>query len=142
RFVAGFVGRSNLLPGTVVGPGRFQTARGIAVACTTGGVPGPAVMALRPERLVLGQTAASLTNRVSGTVELVAYLGASIDVHVRLSSGDRIVVSQPNRADGQTPKEGDTIEVGWSREAAVVVPDEDAARRETEQEEERGTSGR
>jgi len=131
RFVAGFVGRSNLLPGTVIGPGQFETAGGIAVACTTDGAPGPAVMALRPERLVLGPAVSTLVNRVSGTVELIGYLGAYIDVHVRLTSGDRIVVSQPNRADGQTPKEGDIVEVGWSREAAVVVPDEDAARPQT-----------
>jgi putative spermidine/putrescine transport system ATP-binding protein len=133
RFVAGFVGRSNLLPGSVVGPGRFETAGGIAIACTANGAPGPAVVALRPERLVLGPEATSLANRVSGSVELVAYLGASIDVHVRLPSGDRIVVSQPNRADGQAAKEGDTVEVGWSREAAVIVPDEDAASAHTEE---------
>src|SRR5262245_44846157 len=34
RFVAGFVGRSNLLPGRMVGPGRFQTEGGVAIACT------------------------------------------------------------------------------------------------------------
>ena len=137
RFVAGFVGRSNLLPGTLVQPGRFETAGGIAIACAANGAPGPAVVALRPERLVLGPAAARLDNRLSGTVELVSYLGSSIDVHVRVSSGDRVVVSQPNRADGQVPKEGDTIEVGWTREAAVVFPDDGAAAGQTEKEEHR-----
>ena len=33
RFVAGFVGRSNLLSGRVVGPGRFETEAGVAIAC-------------------------------------------------------------------------------------------------------------
>jgi putative spermidine/putrescine transport system ATP-binding protein len=127
RFVAGFVGRSNLLPGTMVKPGRFETAGGIAVACVANGVPGPGVIALRPERLMLGPAATGLDNRLSGRVELVSYLGSSIDVHVRVSSGDRVVVSQPNRADGQVPKEGDTIEVGWSRDAAVVLPDDGTA---------------
>jgi putative spermidine/putrescine transport system ATP-binding protein len=36
RFVAGFVGRSNLLPGKVVGPGKFQTEGGVAIACADG----------------------------------------------------------------------------------------------------------
>jgi len=54
---------------------------------------------LRPERLALGAAAAGLDNRLSGTVELVSYLGSSIDVHVRVSSADRVVVSMPNRAD-------------------------------------------
>ena len=56
-----------------------------------------------------------------GTVELVSYLGSSIDVHVRVSPADRVVVSQPNRADGVVPSQGDTIDVGWPAAAAVVL---------------------
>jgi putative spermidine/putrescine transport system ATP-binding protein len=123
RFVAGFVGRSNLLSGTVVGPGRFRTDGGISIACLDGGL-GPGVIALRPERLVLGPASAGLDNRVSGTVELVSYLGSSIDVHVRVSPADRVVVSQPNRADSALPKEGDRIDVGWPASAAVVLTGE------------------
>jgi putative spermidine/putrescine transport system ATP-binding protein len=122
RFVAGFVGRSNLLPGRMVGPRQFQTEGGVAIACTDGAL-GPGVIALRPERLMLGSAAAELDNRLSGTVELVSYLGASIDVHVRVSAADRVVVSQPNRADSAQPKEGDTIDVGWMSGAAVVLSD-------------------
>ena len=137
RFVAGFVGRSNLLPGTLVQPGCFETAGGLRIACTAGGAPRRAVVALRPERLVAGPASAQLPNRVAGTVELVAYLGASIDVHVRLASGDRIVVSQPNLGDGLVPKEADPIEVGWSREAAVVVAEEGTGEGQTQKEEQR-----
>src|SRR5712692_3050513 len=128
RFVAGFVGRSNLLAGTVVGPGRFQTDGGISIACLDGAL-GPGVIALRPERLVLGPASAGLENRVSGTVELVSYLGSSIDVHVRVSPADRVVVSQPNRADSALPKAGDRIDVGWSASAAVVLTGEGGAAR-------------
>src|SRR4029450_8379426 len=67
RFVAGFVGRSNLLPGRMVGPGQFQTEGGVAIACPDG-VLGPGVIALRPERLVLGSAPAALDNRLTGTV--------------------------------------------------------------------------
>ena len=126
RFVAGFVGRSNILPGKVVQSGRFETDGGLALACA-GGAPGPAVMAVRPERLVLGGPAAQLPNRLAGTVELVSYLGANIDVHVRVSPADRVVVSQPNRADVQLPEVGVGIEVGWPIEAGVLFA-EDAAR--------------
>ena len=128
RFVAGFVGRSNFLAGMVVGPGRFETAGGLAIACA-GGASGPAVVALRPERVALGPAAAGLENRLAGTVELVSYLGASIDVHIRVSPTDRVVVTQPNRVDGRIPEEGDKIEVGWPAGAAVVFPDEGTAAR-------------
>src|SRR5262245_11749049 len=70
RFVAGFVGRSNLLTGTMVAPGRFRTAGGLSILCQEGAT-GPGVIALRPERLVLGAGTAQLDNRLSGTVELV-----------------------------------------------------------------------
>ena len=63
RFVAGFVGRSNLLSGRVIGPGRFETEAGVAIACLDGAL-GPGVIALRPERLALGAAAAGLDNRL------------------------------------------------------------------------------
>jgi putative spermidine/putrescine transport system ATP-binding protein len=120
RFVAGFVGRSNLLSGTIVRPGTFQTEGGLTIACA-GGAPGSAVIALRPERVVLGADVAKFDNRLPGTVEFVSYLGASIDVHVRVSPAERIVVSQPNRLDGLVPKEGDRTEVCWQSAAAIVL---------------------
>jgi putative spermidine/putrescine transport system ATP-binding protein len=126
RFVAGFVGRSNLLAGRVIEPGRFETEAGVAIACVDGAL-GPGVIALRPERLALGAAAAGLDNRLSGTVELISYLGSSIDVYVRVSSADRVVVSLPNRADGALPREGDRIDVGWPATAAVVLAGEGGA---------------
>jgi putative spermidine/putrescine transport system ATP-binding protein len=130
RFVAGFVGRSNLLTGKVVHPGRFETKGGIAIACRDGAI-GPCVMALRPERLVLGHALNGLENRDRGTIELVSYLGASIDVHVRVSPVDRVVVSVPNRPDGTVLKEGEATEVGWPADAAVVLAgDTEAAKTE------------
>ncbi|MGH6816225.1 MAG: ABC transporter ATP-binding protein [Hyphomicrobiaceae bacterium] len=127
RFVASFVGRSNILSGKMLGSGSFETDGGLKIACE-GGVPGPAVIAVRPERLALGAAAAGLDNRLPGTVEFVSYLGASIDVHVRVSPAERIVISQPNRADGLVPKEGDRIDVGWPSGAAVVLSQESAGK--------------
>ena len=126
RFVAGFVGRSNILSGKVIKPGSFETAGGLKIACA-GGTAGPGVIAVRPERLALGSSAAGLENRLPGRVEFVSYLGASIDVHVRVSPADRVVASQPNRADGSVPKEGDKIDVGWPAQAAVVFMGDSAA---------------
>jgi putative spermidine/putrescine transport system ATP-binding protein len=79
------------------------------------------VVAVRPERVVLGSDAAGFDNRLPGTVEFVSYLGASIDVHVRVSPAERIVVSQPNRLDGLVPKEGERTEVCWPSAAAIVL---------------------
>src|SRR6188768_79377 len=92
RFVAGFVGRTTFLGGAVIEAGRFRTEGGLTLACA-GGTPGRAALSLRPERLEIGPgPLPGLDNDLSGTVEFVSYLGAQIDIHVRLSPADRLVV--------------------------------------------------
>src|SRR5262249_19225418 len=54
RFVAGFVGRSTFLAGTVEAPGRFRTDGGLSLACPDGRAGGRAALALRPERVEIG----------------------------------------------------------------------------------------
>ena len=114
RFVAGFVGRSTFLEGTVEAPGAFRSDGGLLIRCS-GGVPGPAALALRPERLSIGHsTEESFENQLPGVVEFVSYLGASLDVHVRLSPKDRVIAQVATRADGVMPKPGDKVHVVWS----------------------------
>jgi putative spermidine/putrescine transport system ATP-binding protein len=120
RFVAGFVGRTTFLAGTVEAPGRFRSDGGLALACI-GGNPGRAALSLRPERVEIGlQPRSGLDNSLPGTVEFVSYLGALIDIHVRLSPGDRLVVQIANREGGFTPEVGQPVHVGWPASAAQV----------------------
>jgi putative spermidine/putrescine transport system ATP-binding protein len=120
RFVAGFVGRSTFLDGTIEAPGRFRSDGGLALACS-GGQPGRAALALRPERVEIGLARlAGLDNSLPGTVEFVSYLGALIDIHVRLSPNDRLVVQVANRDGGFTPEVGQSVNVGWSASAGLV----------------------
>jgi len=120
RFVAGFVGRTTFLAGRVEAPGRFRTEGGLDLSCS-GGVPGVGVLALRPERLEIGPAPLSgLDNRLSGTVEFVSYLGAQIDIHVRLSPADRLVVQIANREGGFAPEIGQAVQVGWPAAAGLV----------------------
>jgi putative spermidine/putrescine transport system ATP-binding protein len=118
RFVAGFVGRTTFLSGTV-GNGRFRTDGGLDLAIEGGG-PGKATLSLRPERLEIGPgPLAGLDNDLPGTVEFVSYLGAQIDIHVRLSPADRLVVQIANRG-GFTPEVGQPVHVGWRASAGQV----------------------
>jgi putative spermidine/putrescine transport system ATP-binding protein len=120
RFVAGFVGRTTFLAGTVEAPGRFRSDGGLALACA-GGNPGRAALSLRPERVEIGlQPRSGLDNSLSGTVEFVSYLGALIDIHVRLSPSDRLVVQIANREGGFTPEVGQPVHVGWPASAGQV----------------------
>ena len=117
RFVAGFVGRTTFLPGTVEG-GRFCTDGGLSLAIEVG-TPGKAALSLRPERLEIGPGPLGLDNDLPGTVEFVSYLGAQIDIHVRLSPADRLVVQIANRG-GFAPEVGQQVHVGWRASAGQV----------------------
>ncbi|MBS0526210.1 MAG: ABC transporter ATP-binding protein [Proteobacteria bacterium] len=122
RFVAGFVGRTTFLSGTVAN-GRFRTDGGLDLAVapsSTGGAPGKAALSLRPERLEIAPgPIAGLDNDLPGTVEFVSYLGAQIDIHVRLSPADRLVVQIANRG-GFAPEVGQRVHVGWRASAGQV----------------------
>lgn len=123
RFVAGFVGRTSFLDGKIEAPGRFRTGGGLSIACS-GGSPGPASLSLRPERVAIaappGSESAGLDNSLPGTVEFVSYLGASIDIHVRLSPSDRLVVQIANRDDSPALQVGQVVQVGWQAAAGQV----------------------
>ena len=120
RFVAGFVGRSTFLDGTIDTPGRFTTRGGLVLKCS-GGTAGPAVLSLRPERVEIAPAApAGLDNQLQGTVEFVSYLGSLIDIHVRLSLADRLVVQIANREGGFSPDVGQSVHVGWPASAGQV----------------------
>ncbi len=123
-FVADFVGRSTMIAGTVTAPGAFRSDGGLVLTCPASAVKGPATIALRPERLTLGPAAHGLDNHVPGAVSFVSYLGAMLDVHVRLNATDHVVVQVPNRSDGLAPAVGDAIEVGWPASACLVFPRE------------------
>jgi putative spermidine/putrescine transport system ATP-binding protein len=117
RFVAGFVGRSTFLDGRVTAPGQFETGGGLQLKCRDG-VPGAASLLLRPERLHLG-SANGMDNVMPGRVEFVSYLGPVLELHVRVSPADRVVVQLPNRGDA-APAVGDEVTVAWHRDAGMV----------------------
>jgi putative spermidine/putrescine transport system ATP-binding protein len=127
RFVAGFVGRSSFLGGTLETPERFRSRGGIAVACRAAAT-GPATLAIRPERVTVSANGSVGTdNAFPGEVEFVSYLGGLIDIHVRLSPSDLVIAQIPNREDGFTPTVGDKVHVGWTAGSASVFPGGDGA---------------
>jgi putative spermidine/putrescine transport system ATP-binding protein len=121
RFVAGFVGRSTFIEGEVEASGkRFRSAGGLTLFCNAA-TAGPATLALRPERIMLDSAPnGTMDNHLPGVVEFVSYLGASVDVHVRISPKERVLVQLPNRADGSVAKVGDEVHVAWSAGNGIV----------------------
>jgi putative spermidine/putrescine transport system ATP-binding protein len=120
RFVADFVGRSTFIDGRLEAPGRFVSAGGLAIACV-GQAIGNATLAVRPERVeLLADNEVPKDNAFHGTVEFVSYLGAMIDVHVRLSPQDKVVAQIANRAERTPPALGDRVKIGWNRDTGRI----------------------
>ena len=111
-FVAGFIGRSNMLPGTQA-DGRV-TADGatLRLAGAYAGA-GPCTLALRPERLSLGSPAEAGPGSAPATVELVSYLGPVREYLVRLGPALRILVRDTTARASASVTAGDPVSVRW-----------------------------
>jgi putative spermidine/putrescine transport system ATP-binding protein len=122
RFVAGFIGRSFFIDGQVTAPGVFQSHDGLLFVVPDHCPIGKSSLALRPERLAIGEVPESLDNRKPGRVEYISYLGAVIDVHLRLGETTQVVVQIANREGVEEPKKGDEMLIGWAKTTGLVFP--------------------
>jgi spermidine/putrescine transport system ATP-binding protein len=130
-FVAGFIGVSNLMPATVVGPGRVQIASGPEVEAETGSLGGGDVChaVVRPEKLrveLAGEDVAAANGlpRVEGVVESSLYLGTATQITVGLGEGVRMTVLIPNADESERqrlPGGGARVELSWAPEHMHLV---------------------
>jgi spermidine/putrescine transport system ATP-binding protein len=120
RFVADFIGETNLIEARRIGERRFRLASGEEVDTAEPGPPGEAVtLAIRPERTML---AAAGTPGLAGRVEQVVYEGTDTTYHVLLPGGLRLRLREQNR-DGALPRarSGDPVAVGLPAAAIQVL---------------------
>ena len=122
-FVAGFLGKSNLLEGTVAGDGRIALADGTIVHAETGGRTGEIAVGVRPEKIALG---ADGTNSIAGRVKESAYTGVATEVVVSTPSGDVSVFHQNVEAGGMAPAPGTSVTLSWAPGATFVVDREES----------------
>ncbi len=128
RFVADFIGRTNLLRGTVkaIDGQRAQVALSSGELCAVEGdglVAGRAVeLSVRPEviHLFVANGTANLTSTsLRGRVEQAAYLGATFSYVVRTRGGLELVAHAP-KSDGRLVV-GTEVDVEWRPEDALVL---------------------
>jgi putative spermidine/putrescine transport system ATP-binding protein len=126
RFVANFIGESNLLEG------RVESSDGAAVFVHGGGVrlpvsPGPRLfrpgesctLMVRPEKIALGPGEAE---GLPGTVETVVYVGEFTRYRVRVAPDILIGVKTPNTHAVLRAKPGDSVRLRWAAADAYLVP--------------------
>jgi spermidine/putrescine transport system ATP-binding protein len=128
RYVADFIGDTNLLAGTVVeSAGGMATLR-VGDVALRGLSDGPlpagreAWLTVRPEaiRLIDGHGAPAAQNMVPGTVDDAVYAGSALRVHVTLPGGQRLVASVPS---GTVATAGAPVTLSWPIELARCVGD-------------------
>ncbi|WP_017622821.1 ABC transporter ATP-binding protein [Nocardiopsis chromatogenes] len=139
RFVAGFIGTSNLLSGSVAdasgGLVTFPAGDGGAVCATAEAAVGATVeVTVRPEKIALHTArpdGAGTRSRVPGTVREVVYLGASTHYTVALEGGgpgggsaapELTVYTQNAAGTDDGPVRGDRVWLEWSPEHSYVLP--------------------
>jgi spermidine/putrescine transport system ATP-binding protein len=118
-FVAGFLGVSNLLLGTVTAPNRVRLDTGDELAADPGDRTGRVAVGIRPEKLRLGP-ASNGDNSLSGTVKETAYVGVATQYLVETGAGTLTVYVQN---DGAAPslQPGGAVTLSWSPHATFVV---------------------
>jgi spermidine/putrescine transport system ATP-binding protein len=142
-FVAGFIGVSNLMPGTVTSvSGKRASVRlesGVEVDADTNGLrPGESCHAVvRPEKLRIDRADHPASNgmaSVEGVVESSIYLGTSTQIVVRLAAEVPMTVLVPNAAEAERqalPGGGARVRLSWAPEHIHLVR-ESAAEGESE----------
>jgi spermidine/putrescine transport system ATP-binding protein len=137
RFVAGFLGVSNLLPatrdGTSNGQAAFKLADGSSVHVPAALVEGrgdSVAIGIRPEKLRMFEPDKDIPaglNRAAGIVRHASYLGVSTQYIVTLADGHRVTVFEQN-VERATKSElwipGEHVVLAWSPDHCFVVEDD------------------
>jgi spermidine/putrescine ABC transporter ATP-binding subunit len=128
RFVAEFIGESNILTGTVaVGTGAGAVMEGpdglrIAVHCERQFAPGARLsLLLRPEALRPVEGAATLKNILKATVTERIYLGIAHRYRVRTGADLQLQLCLPCTPGARVFEPGDTVAIGWNPEDAHIL---------------------
>jgi spermidine/putrescine transport system ATP-binding protein len=127
KFVATFVGDTNLLKGRVKGrEGQFLIidAEGMAIKALVeeNTHSGATLIAIRPEHIRVGKVVESLPNRFVARIETVTYLGTFIRFNLRAAGGCTLIANAVNESETVSLKSGDEIMMAWSPERVVILP--------------------
>jgi spermidine/putrescine transport system ATP-binding protein len=120
-FVAGFLGVSNLISGTVSGSDTVRLTSGPEVRVrrdALAGRTGEVAIGIRPEKIELGE---GQSNSLEGTIVEQAYVGVSTQYIVETGCG-RLTVYRQNASPGLNgAAPGQRLTLSWSPDSTFVV---------------------
>jgi spermidine/putrescine transport system ATP-binding protein len=127
-YVADFLGVSNLMEASATGVGQggcrvrlgeFELVAGQGEPDTVGACK----VTIRPERVVIEPHRAAGGNRLPAMVERVVYVGTTLQVIMRLASGQQIQAWKPNDGDVEPYQSGDAVTAHFPQPALRVLPE-------------------
>ncbi|WP_133117294.1 ABC transporter ATP-binding protein, partial [Mesorhizobium sanjuanii] len=123
-FVADFLGKANMLAGTVsavdglrakISLAAGQTITVISPKALVRGTP--VTVVVRPQKLPVGS--AATTNRLAGRVVSTSYLGGSAIYEIDI--GGRTTIRANTQINGRVAREGEAIDVGFDPAGCVLL---------------------
>lgn len=103
RFVAGFIGISNVFEGAICENGQdgalIRTDNGLLITARAAGNSGRAAVCLRPEAIHIAPAAPRTEpgiNVALGTVARIVHRGSMTEFHLHLAAGDALVACRPS----------------------------------------------
>lgn len=123
RFVAGFIGESNLFRAKVdsSGYGVLENGTQLHLPQNLPRQGSDIGIMLRPERPRPIGTAGATDATFAGEVVETVYMGETVKYRVKLDAGFDVIVRWPFRESGQTLGIGDRTTLGWNRDDLHVV---------------------
>jgi spermidine/putrescine transport system ATP-binding protein len=118
-FVAGFLGTSNLIAGTIESPGTVRLGNGTVVQADSNGAAGAVRIGVRPEKIRLDESGGE--NRLDGTVRETAYVGVATQVIVDTAVGALTVFQQNADSAASIPSVGSNVVMTWAPSATFIV---------------------
>jgi spermidine/putrescine transport system ATP-binding protein len=127
EFVAGFIGISNLIEGTVADRGQVRLDNGMSLPVTLPGeisLGDRVNLSIRPEKIAIDEEVTDDMVSMEGTIEARVYLGVMTQITVGLGDGARLVALEQAwhraRADDRW-EPGMQVKIGWSSENCLVL---------------------
>jgi putative spermidine/putrescine transport system ATP-binding protein len=128
RFVADFIGDTNLFRGEVIrdgaGKSLLQVDQGLSIELAAQpDKTGQLSIALRPEKISLATPPALTGHGLAGVVESANFQGGSVLYRIETAGGRRLLAQQPNNGSLELFQAGATVALSWKPTDIVILRD-------------------
>jgi putative spermidine/putrescine transport system ATP-binding protein len=128
RFVADFIGDTNLFRGEVIrdagGKSVLQVDQALSIELAVQPKEiGPLSIALRPEKISLARPPAPIGHGLDGIVESANFQGGSVLYRIETAGGRRLLAQQPNNGSHELFQPGAAVALRWKPSDIVILRD-------------------